>query len=184
MKKIILFFITTGIFINNVNSQITKGNWMVGGSGLFSSQTEKLGTLTAKGLYIKLSPNIGYFFIDKFAGGIKAGLNYSQVKYSGAESKTTQFAMGPFLRYYFLNVEKRINLLTEGSYLYSHFSGNNTSSDSQNAFTFSAGPVVYFNSSVGLEMTLNYEHLNGAGISANTIYFGIGFQIHLEREKN
>lgn len=184
MKKIILFFIATGIFINNVNSQITKKNWMVGGSGLFSSQTERLGTLTAKEVYIKLSPNIGYFFIDKFSGGIKADLNYSQVKYSGAESKTTQFAMGPFLRYYFLNVEKRINLLAEGSYLYSHYSGNNTSSDSQNAFTFSAGPVVYFNSSVGLEMTLNYEHLNGTGISANTIYFGIGFQIHLEREKN
>ena len=50
MKKIILLFIIACVFVNKTNGQITKGNWMIGGSGLFSSQTEKLGTLTAKGL--------------------------------------------------------------------------------------------------------------------------------------
>lgn len=183
MKKVSILIIAANFIINNVTSQITKGNWMVGGNALFASQSQNLGTINAKGINIKLSPNIGYFFIDKFAGGIKTNLSYNKVKYSGAESKTTQFAFGPFLRYYFLKVENRVNILTEGTYLFSHSNGNNTASESQNAFTFSAGPVIYFNSSVGIEITLNYEHLNGVGTSANTIYFGIGFQIHLEKDK-
>jgi hypothetical protein len=68
MKKIAIF--TIAIFIGAVksNSQITKKNWMVGGSGRLASQKETLNSSEAKGFTIELSPNVGYFFIDKFAG--------------------------------------------------------------------------------------------------------------------
>ena len=37
MKTIKLFFITTILFAIAANAQITKGNWMVGGSGSFTN---------------------------------------------------------------------------------------------------------------------------------------------------
>lgn len=178
ISTIFIFMLFTG------QAQITKHNWMVGGNALFSSQTQKLGSLNAKGINIKLAPNVGYFFIDKFAGGIKGGLSYSQLKYNGVKINTTRFDVGPFLRYYFLNIDNKINLLAEGCYQYSHTSATNNASNNENAITFSAGPVIYFNSSIGIEFTLNYQHLNSTDAYVNAIYFGIGFQIHLEREKN
>src|SRR5690606_16024122 len=90
-----------------------------------------------------------------------------------------------FMRYYFLNSGNRVNLIGETSYEYGYNSSNNGASDNHNIFTISAGPVIYFNSSVGIELTANYELLNGSTgtASAKTVYFNIGFQIHLEKRR-
>ena len=79
-----------------------------------------------------------------------------------------------------MNVDNRVNFLVKSAYLYSH-----SKTDNKNIFSFSAGPVIYFNSSVGLEITGMYETLKTNSLSmAKTIYINIGFQIHLERDKN
>ena len=54
-----------------------------------------------------------------------------------------------------------------------------------NSFSFAAGPVLYFNSSVGLEFlvgysTVKYLHIEG---SDNTLQAVIGLQVHLESEE-
>jgi hypothetical protein len=181
MKKIelSLFFclITTLSF-----SQITKGNWLVGGTGRFSTQSEKLNNSDVNSLLIQLSPNLGYFFANKVAVGLKPEFSYTQFKYSGTENHAIALGVGPFVRYYLLPTDNRINILTEGSYEYlSDLNGYH-----QNIFTATAGPVIYFNSSVGLEATLNYETFkSGSGkTSAKTFFLAVGFQIHLEKEKN
>lgn len=186
MKYFILSTAFILIIVFTANSQITKGNWMVGGNGVFASQTQNLGSINPKGINIKLSPNIGYFFIDKFSGGIKSGIIFNQVKYNGGVSKSTQFSCGPYFRYYFLSEENRVNLFTESSYQYSHNYSNSGTSDNQNAFAISFGPVIYFNTVVGLEFTISYEYLKSVNTntSAKTFYLGVGFQIHLERDKN
>ena len=174
------------LFANAVNSQITKNNWLVGGNGRFSSQIEDLNGIDVRGLTIGVSPIVGYFFIDKFAGGIRSSLDYNKIKFNGGTSKSTQIGIGPFLRYYFLNPSNRINILTETSYQYQHLNSNNGSDpEKNNVFTFSAGPVIYFNTSVGIEFLLNYEIFNNKGstTSAKTFYLNIGFQIHLEKDK-
>lgn len=53
-----------------------------------------------------------------------------------------------------------------------------------NSFSFSAGPVLYFNTSVGIEFLLNYTTENYIGISGRShrIGFGTGLQIHLEKK--
>jgi hypothetical protein len=109
-------------------------------------------------------------------------LNYSHVKTDAYSSQGTFLGFGPFLRYYFLPVENRINIFGESRYQYSiDFNGHN-----QNNFIFSAGPVIYFNNSVGLEFAVNYDILNStiSNASTKTISFDIGFQIHLEKDKN
>lgn len=174
------------LWMNYSNSQITKGNWMIGGNGLVSSQSESLQGTNIKGLHMELSPGIGYFFADKMAGGARLGFKYGNIKYSGVTNSTTHLGLGTFLRYYFLNSEKRVNIFAESYYNYSIISGNNLRTTNESLLRFSSGPVIYFNSSVGLEFTINYEFYKSkdANTNAKTVFLGIGFQIHLERDKN
>ena len=182
MKQIIILSFTLLFLLGYTNSQVTKGNWLVGGSGRFASQLEHLNGSEVKGLNIQVSTNLGYFPLDKFAGGLKAGYASDKIRYNSTETKISDFRVGPFLRYYFLNPEGRVNILGESSYQYVHDQGLGNA----NLFSFSAGPVIYFNSSIGLELTLNYELYREAetNTKANTLFFGIGLQVHLEKDRN
>jgi hypothetical protein len=190
MQKIITnaFFIIliSCLGISNANSQITKNNWMIGGNGRLSFQKETLNSSDAKGFNIQLSPSVGYFFVDNFSGGIRAKIDFDKVEFNGAKSKTTHVGIGPFLRYYFLSSGNMVNLFAESAYQYSHYSSNIGSSNSANSFTFSAGPVIYLNTSVGVELSINYELYKNkiAATSTKTLFLGIGFQIHLEKDNN
>jgi hypothetical protein len=186
MKKLTLLVIVLTSLINKAQSQITKGNWIVGGNASISSQTEKINSISTdvKGFGIIASPNIGYFFIDKLSGGIRLSLNYNQVKYSGLNSNTTNLGVGPFIRYYFLNPDAKINLLAESAYQYIAITNNSatTTTEKDNFISFSVGPVIYFNSSVGLEFIASYQVYNGVNsTTSKTLSFNVGFQIHLER---
>ena len=177
MKTMHLFFSITLFFFLTSNAQITKGNWMVGGTGSFYNYQLKENKInTNSGIGMELRPNLGYFIVDKFAIGISPLLAYSKPENG---SSVTSFGVGPYIRYYILNPEKRINILTHAGYAYS---GSNNSNDNSTAFDFKAGPVIFFNSSVALEMTLNYN-LNKLNSTTNYNIFslGLGFQIHLER---
>lgn len=186
MRKITSAIIFGLILCQSVKSQINKNNWMFGGNGRISFQNETLNSSKVKGFNIELFPSAGYFFVDKFSGGVRGKLAFDKVEFNGITSKTTIFGIGPFLRYYFLSSENRVNLFAESAYQYLHYSGNSGTSNSANSFTFSAGPVIYFNTSVGIEFTANYE-LNKNKITATsskTFFLSIGFQIHLEKEDN
>lgn len=182
-----LFLIALLSFITSAaNSQITKRNWMLGGIINYAStnyNSENYGaTHTAYNLQIK--PNIGYFFIDKLAAGIKTGIGKTGQK---GGTNYTDFNIGPFFRYYFLNQDKNVNILSEGMYQYGFegsLSGSNNST-SKSTFTFSAGPVIYFNTVVGLEFLISYSTYKFSGIkgSNNTVMVGLGLQVHLEREE-
>jgi hypothetical protein len=186
MKKNKLVLISFIILSMTANSQITKNNWLVGGNGRLALQEQTLNSFDVKGLNINLSPNVGYFFIDKLAGGIRTRLAFDKVEFNGGVTKTTQTGIGPFFRYYFLEQLNRVNLFSETAYQYTHNSGNNVTSNSSNTFTFSVGPAIYFNSSVGIELTANYEIFSNksTNTSAKTFFLALGFQIHLEKEKN
>lgn len=180
MKTIKLFFIATILFTISANSQITKGNWMVGGdasynnSKVFDTNNEIIGS----GNSIRIFPNIGYFIIDKFALGLNGNFNYGK---SNGSPSNVGYGGGPFARYYFLKPEKRINLLAEANYNY--YSSKTQGFDSSNGsnYRFKAGPVIYFNSSVGLEMSLNYISEKSSNFTSKYFTVGFGFQIHLEK---
>jgi hypothetical protein len=59
---------------------------------------------------------------------------------------------------------------------------NQTDSKLEN-FNVKAGAVYFLNSSVGLEVALNYLNQKTTGdIKNRAVFLGIGFQIHLEKE--
>ncbi|MBI1781711.1 MAG: hypothetical protein HYR66_10130 [Sphingobacteriales bacterium] len=197
MKIVILFSVATISLFFSASGQITKNNWMVGGNiGLAQTNYNSGVSVKYKLTTVSLSPNIGYFIWDKTSAGIKTSvLSYktdfpngsggSTIRYS---TKTYFYNIGPFARYYFLNEDKRTNIFIEGAYQYQFrkdISPNTSSNLSSNVFTLSAGPVIYFNSSVGIEFTLGYstQKFKGAPGSNNTIQTNIGLQVHLEKEK-
>jgi len=176
------------------SAQLTKNNWLVGGTGNFLASKHSYSSPTYSSssdrLEINLSADIGYFIIDKFAFGLKPG--YSKYKDQvngpgGGYSNQNTINIGPFARYYFLKADKDFNILTDVSYQHGFYWFTPTKGNI-NIFSVSAGPVVYFNSSVGLEFLLGYYSKkeiikqSGDNVDKQTGFqISIGFQIHLEK---
>jgi hypothetical protein len=188
MQKTIFFFIIICFTIKGANSQTTKGNWLVGGSASYASTNYKSDAGSKSiGFVFNLSPNIGYFLADKFATGIKIGIGKSGYKAQGTSVSSiyTDFNVGPFVRYYLLSSDKQFNIITEGSYQYGFTADELRRLTTKNTFAFAAGPVVYFNSSVGLEFLVGYATYKNLGFSGSnsTVQVGLGLQVHLQRDK-
>lgn len=183
LKAIIIsFFFTTLSY-----SQITKNNWLIGGNGNFkTTATEKLsdGTKAYDNRTIfSLTPNVGYFFYDKLAGGISLSYTFDNIYNQDYQ----YFGVGPFLRYYFLNPEKRVNIFLQGNLNYYEGGGKtedgrDTGKFHNNGYGIKAGTAIFLNSNVALEFSLDYlnNRLNSA-LKEQTFMIGIGFQLHLEK---
>lgn len=184
--KTIKILISLTLFLTTPSySQINKGNWMVGGNASFNNNSNSLNDgPNVKSSTFLVNPNIGYFLFDKFTTGIKTGLIIYLRKDSPSE---TGYNFGPYLRYYFLKQDKVLNLFLEGNYNYGRY--NTTNSAVTNSYGFTAGPVIFLNSSVAIELGLNYSKL----VSKQDIGFIqkneqsnfsvlIGLQIHLEKQ--
>ena len=183
MKKSISFFLFACIFFNPIFSQITKKNWLVGGNGTFlssKSESSSATSITSSRTLLRIEPNIGYFFIDQFVGGIQGVIDYEKLSVGSTNNSGTYYSIGPFLRYYFLKKEKEFNIFSETSY--SHlFSGNNSSGS--NTYSIALGAVLFFNSSVGLEFIPRYSITKNNDLTYKNFQLALGFQIHLLKEK-
>src|SRR5487761_2455183 len=134
MRQITILLLT--IFITSYSSgQTTKHNWLVGGTGLFNSTTytNDLGNQNQRITNFQIAPNIGYFFIDNFAGGLKLSFATSRNKNIGNGTgynlgKNNSYGFGPFFRYYFLEPKKQFNILMDGSYQFQIERGGGVSS--------------------------------------------------------
>ncbi|PKP14638.1 MAG: hypothetical protein CVU07_13855 [Bacteroidetes bacterium HGW-Bacteroidetes-23] len=186
MKAIKFLLAISFLSVYSSSAQITKGNWMVGGTGNFSSYESKFKSngneMTNKGLAINLSPNIGYFVANKFVVGTSLSIGYTKPKES---DNSFGYGIEPFVRYYFLNEDKLINIFSEVNYIYGETkSGDNKSQT--NGYGLKAGTVIFFNSSVGLEISLDYNSSklipnSSDSSNYNNLQLGLGFQIHLEK---
>src|SRR5690606_41178083 len=102
MKTLTLFFFILVALTLTANAQITKGNWMVGGSGEYINQTFKNDDgLKSKLETIAIRPNIGYFIKDKFAFGGALRFQKQSIYYT--------YGIGIFSRYYLDRKSTRLN---------------------------------------------------------------------------
>ncbi|PZX63764.1 hypothetical protein [Hydrotalea sandarakina] len=174
------------------HAQLEQGTWLVGGSGSYYNFTAlNSGTnysTDSKYTQISLSPYLGIFILNKFAIGLLP--TFSSVKgkvtsTGGLSTNVQRYRIGPFVRYYILNASKQFNIVTALSYQYGVFGG--IASGKLTTFSALAGPVIYFNSVVGLEMLLGYDYSKEmeTDVATNAITKGlklsIGFQIHLKK---
>jgi len=177
-----LLFIPILVFASiPVFGQIQKGNWLVGGNVDFSFAFAK----SVNTANVQFAPNVGYFFLDKFAGGLRINFDLQKDYRSGFNTTNLNFSPSPFLRYYLRPVSKQINIFLEGSYGYS-WSWYHTPSFSSDFHFWKASSIaglsVFLNSRTALELTLRYSY-STRGVSdtvkTNLVALGAGFQIHL-----
>lgn len=182
MKRIILLLSLLGLQSKYLEAQITKGNWLLGGNVSFSNvvTTDNAGSSYTTSTFT-ITPNAGYFFIDKLCGGVKAGYENYRTKYQfGSASGTSSFLVGPFLRYYFLPIDNNVNLFSELGYEYSQTENNGATRE--DIFNFSGGASWFLNSSVAVEFTATYSIQKVPLYKSNMIQFGLGFQFYLEKK--
>ena len=183
MKKLALIFLIT-FFTITTNAQLTKGNWLIGGSlTLSTAESTNISNnieYKTKSAGFGIMPNLGYFVLDNFCVGTSVGFSYSNPE--GDNNNSSGISVSPFVRYYFLDSEKTINVFANVGYGYSTSESETGYKSNGNGYLVSAGPVIYFNSSVGLEMTLNYSNSkNNSNSQYSQLFLGVGFQIHLEK---
>ena len=185
MKTIKLFFIATILFTISANSQITNGNWMVGGSGNFTNYKSTFQSnnteITQTGSGLTISPNLGYFIADNVALGTIVSFSFSNP--SGDNNNSHGYGISPFVRYYFRKSDKMINPFLQTSYSFNEGKSDSGGSNKSTGYTIKGGSAIFFNSSVALELSLNYDSSKfNSDVKSNNFTVGIGFQIHLEKK--
>ncbi len=189
MKKLIFFFGFTAFAFLTTNAQITRGNWMLGGNASFSNkeiyQNEFKETSRSNFTEFDIKVNAGYFFMDKLQAGIRLGYSdYKLKKFTGADRHFLNY--GFYSRYYFLKPEKLVNIFFDGEYFLgsSSFSSGELK-DNIHGYAISAGPTIFLNSSVALELGINYSSTKFKGVNdstENNLQFSLGFQIFLTKK--
>lgn len=184
-----LFLLTFSLI---AKSQLNKGIWLAGGTGKFYSYNSRNSSSTynveSKYAQIDLSPAVGYFVMDKLALGLKSTFSSIKGKVTSAGGLSTnvqRYLIGPFGRYYLLDKENNYNIVTDLSYQFGFFGGG-LAKGKLNTFSALAGPIIYFNTTVGIEFLMGYSYSKEDVEQANKevrkgFQIGVGFQIHLDK---
>jgi hypothetical protein len=190
MKTRKLFFIAILLCTISASSQITKGNWMVGGNGSFSNKEiydNNFKNDKGKTSELSINANMGYFIIDKLQAGVRFGYDDYKIRNTGSKIGNRYWLKyGAYTRYYFLKPEKLVNIYLDGEYFFTNNAFNNGEyNDRKDGYSVSLGPTIFFNSSVAMELGINYSSMKTRVLSdttENNLQFKIGFQIYLEKK--
>ena len=76
-----------------------------------------------------------------------------------------------------------INPFLQTSYSFNEGKSDSGGSNKSTGYTIKGGSAIFFNSSVALELSLNYDSSKyNSNSKSNNFTAGIGFQIHLEKK--
>jgi hypothetical protein len=187
------FVLLCAIYSSNCFSQIEKGKWLIGGSGSFSYAQAAATNRTYKVLTLDFAPAAGYFFFNRFAGGLRPTIGIQTNRSTpDHKNRTTSFTINPFLRYYFLAENRKVNLFADAGYgyffsKYTQFDGVYDETYHSSTLSFKAGPSIFLNEHTALEITLGYNYSTRGPIDTfktNTIQLGIGLQFHLGKRNS
>lgn len=172
MKKLSIALLFFGL-MGSLNAQVMKNDWLLGGGIKFASNK----VADIKTSMFEFSPNAGYFFVNNFAGGLRTAITSVKVESEDAISSTL---ISPFLRYYFLPGDNKVNIMLDGSFGFGSTSALGDSKG-QSGFGFAAGPAIFLNKHTALEFTLGYTSIKSKDDPdrSNTFTVGAGFQFHL-----
>ena len=140
---------------------VNSGAWMLGGSaGLDISKYKEANESSTT---ILVFPTAGYFIADNLAVGLEAGLVSSS--FDGESS--TNFSVGPFVRYYVGSP-----VFIQANALFDLSEGGGTT------FGGSVGYTHFLNNGLAIEPALYFQSYNAEGDFGDYTSFGlsIGFQ--------
>ena len=196
MKKLLFLtsFLIFGI-IGTSNAQVEEGTFVLGadiGSGVATSTSSglfsfDLGLNEDSGYSIGISPKAGYFLSDGFLVGVIANVGYFNA--AGDDATTAnEFVYGfqGFTRFYVTPGEADLgDVVPTGLFFLEVNAGiagvNIEDGPSTNGFAFGFGPgySIFLNDFVGLEASLKYNGLTGAGNTDYQSSLGVNFGIKI-----
>ncbi|MBC7949219.1 MAG: outer membrane beta-barrel protein [Chitinophagaceae bacterium] len=170
MRRILFTALILGI-IATANAQTEKGDWLVGGR--VDINTGDNSTV------IGFSPGAGLFVIDNLAIGANLNLNYTK----SADIKVTNFAIGPFVRYYF--TKAKVRPLLHGSINFGSTKVKTplgTESNTASTLFLGGGVAIFINDNVSLEPIIGYSNTKYKNFEGSGAFnFGFGFQVYLNK---
>jgi hypothetical protein len=169
-SSILMLLVLTGF------CQTEKGNWMLGGNILFSSnhQSDNYNSETLSTFV--LNPKIGYFPVNNLA----VILNTNYLSQSQGDFSDHSLLIGPSLRYYIPASES-----------VKFFFGTGVGFESGSGFSgtalqFEAGPSFFITRAVAVEMNISYQsesmkssEQNSSTVKSSIFGVGLGFMIYL-----
>lgn len=165
-------------------SSLEKGTFSLNGSLSYSSQSYD-GADDSRNI-LMLNPQAGYFIVENFS----LGLSLSYVNYSLGSSSSTEWGIGPNLRYY-LASEKVKPFFSLG---YGCTKSSNSSSDDKwigTQLILTAGLDYFIVKNVAIETTISYSfnneklpdsyksYVKSLDQKSTTFLIGIGFNYFL-----
>ncbi len=178
-------------------AQFQQGTKMVGGTVSFSSRTatakwDNTTQKTETNTDFSISPQFGYFVIDRLALGAAFDLSLSNSKSKTSERNTTYttLQLAPFVRYYLpagVFFEGQFGLGTTKA---SGKAGNGSTVEGKEnlmSWSLAAGYAIMINESVAIEPMLGYGSVRYADPDSNNdyrelypgLFLQVGFQIYL-----
>ena len=166
----------------------------MGGSGNLSKAVNTINVnsqdYTTDAFTVSVSGDAGFFVSDRFAAGIKISYSKNKSKQRdllGLNTNENKLEFGPQLRYYFLRTDKPFNVLIDVNYQYG-FWWFDPEKGNINKLGASAGSVIFFNTSVGMECMFGYylrkqKLINGSKTSSNQEGFQMEVGLHFYLEK-
>jgi len=200
LSTMMLLLTTLSAYVSS--AQTEKGSFLLGGTaGASSLHTDSpssyLGQYKATTVY--LSPNIGYFVIDKLALGLSASISAGKTSYENidAYSRNTTFGAGPFVRYYFPMDRWAIFPYVSYSLSTTNTKGRSFGYDpilttnyhyntTQKTFSAGVGATYFITRNIGLEGIVSYQAYNSTNrdlpdTEQSGLNFKVGFQIYLTK---
>ncbi|MET4140395.1 outer membrane beta-barrel protein [Pedobacter sp. UYP1] len=103
MKKLLLSLIAVSALAFTTQAQTEKGKFMLGGNVEFNSTKEN--GASKSDTKFNIVPSVGYFISDNFAIGTGVGFGFAKDQKNttalpNAATKTQEFVVAPFARYY------------------------------------------------------------------------------------
>ncbi len=185
LVKITFTFITFLCLSQVTSAQaVNQGAWMLGGTAGFQSDNPKPDDGETN-TTIDLSPNIGYFIGDNLGLGVALRFRSQSAEDGIQDNSTTEFAIGPFIRYYFADA------------IFAQLGANLGLSDDDSTIEFDEGFTelelgvgysFFVDNSVAIEPKLFYRINNVKGSDSledlgdfSTIGLSIGIQAFVDR---
>ncbi|MCK5149187.1 hypothetical protein KAR48_20700 [bacterium] len=167
MKRLIMFVVVTlGVLYSSplsAQSCIQKGAYSIGGG--FQYYAESRENVDGNTYYFNASPGLEHFIVNKFAVGFMA--NYLSISYKNG--RTTQWYLGPVMRYYFFENDNVMTFAGAG-----YLKGSNK----YRAAFFMLGADKLITKNIALESVVKYTDLNN-WVKAQRLSVEIGVKVFL-----
>lgn len=152
----------------SLSAQTDQGDWIVGGTLSFNT-TDNVNAFA-------FTPSVGMFLVRNLALGGNLGISTREV----GNLRTTQWNLGPFVRYYIGSWNYRPFLVAGAGYLSETQSGK----PRENGFQYAAGAglAMFLNEAVALEIVGEYNSNKLKDRDASDGFrFLLGFQVYIDR---